>query len=149
MRAQVRARGGKAARLALPLATQSRQHRDEALIPIRERTRIRPSGSALTILSNLLGADWFQDLNLEDSLDDSRLKIVVEVTYDRRTTDAGQGLLDGIAMSFRNLDEDEAVIKLNHGGKLKGNDLKIYGSITVNTYGGLIDQSDLYPKMHT
>ena len=149
MRDQVRARGVKAVRLAFPLETQSKQYRDKALAPTRERTRFRPSGSALTILSNLLGTDWFQDLNLEDSLDDSRLKVVVEVTYDRRTTDAGQGLLDGVAMSFRNLDEDEAIIKLNHGGKLKGNDLKIYGSITVNTYGGLIDQSDLYPKMHT
>ena len=149
IRRKVKATGAKAARLSFPLESEAMSARHDAEESSRGRTRFRPTGSAFNILSDLLGAKWIGDLRLKDSLHDSRLKVVVEVTYDRRTTDSGQGLLDGIAMSFRNLDEDEALIRLNRGGRLKGDDLRIFGPISVGTYGGLVDQGDLYPKMHT
>ena len=148
VRRQVQATGVKAARLAFPLEAEAREDGHDVDEPVRGRARFRPTGSAFNVLSDLLGVNWFRDLRLEDSLDDSRLKVVVEVTYDRRTTDSGQGLLDGIAMSFRNLDENETLIKLNRGGRLKGDDLKIFGPVSLETYGGLVDQGDLYPKMH-
>ena len=148
VREQVRARGAKLARLTLPLETQSEAQEIDASATRREMTRFQPVGRAFDVLSDLLGRNWFTDLDLSDSLDDSRLKVVVEVTYDRRTTDTGQDFLDSIAMSFRHLDEDEAEIRFKRGGKLKGSDLKIYGPVSVVTYGGLVDQSDLFPKMH-
>ena len=149
IRRKVKATGVKSARLAFPLRAEATETGLDVGEQARGRARFSPTGSASNILSDLLGVHWFRDLRLDDSLDDSRLKVVVEVTYDRHTTDSGQGLLDGIALSFRNLDEEEALIRLNRGGRLKGDDLKIFGPISVKTYGGLVDQGDLYPKMHT
>ena len=78
-----------------------------------------------------VGEKWFDDLKLEDSLDESNLQVNLEITYFRKTNKDGQLLMDTLATSLRNMDEDDIEITLKGGGTIKGGDLKLSGSISV------------------
>ena len=147
---RVRRSSVKAVRLNFPLQANTRIDQG------RERT-VSASGTltdgtvpALKVLRGIFGESWLPSpLQLEDVEDDTPLTVTVEVSYKRRITDTGQTMLNDIATSFRHADdEDELEVDLKGGGKLKGSDLRIFSDISVITYGGLVDQSDLFTRMH-
>jgi hypothetical protein len=107
----------------------------------------RPEGAGFQVLKDLLGLDWFKKMKLDESLDESRLRVDVHVTYARTTTTAGQELLNDIAVQLRHQEPDEVTINLKNGAKLTGEELKISGPVSVKTYGGLVDPEDLFPRM--
>jgi hypothetical protein len=108
-----------------------------------------PCGPAADIIEAALGEDWFNKLNLEESLDEANLQVNLEITYLRKTTRNGQRMLDNIATALRHVDEADIEVSLQDGGKIKGDDLKLSGPISVKTMdGGLVDESDLYHRMH-
>ncbi|MFI8380675.1 hypothetical protein [Pseudomonas sp. NPDC079086] len=113
------------------------------------RVRFFPTGFAGDVIKAALGADWFNRLDLEDDLDEANLKVSLEITYVRQTTKMGQQMLDNIATSLRHVDEADVRISLNGGGEIRGNDLKLSGSISVSKLdNGLLDEGVLYHKMH-
>jgi hypothetical protein len=110
--------------------------------------RHQPSGVAFDVISNLLKDNrWLEELQLEDSLDESKLHLTVEITYKHSTTEAAQKLLDKIATGLRHFDKDNVAIELKGGGTIKGDDLRVSGKIYVRTHNGVVDESDLYPKL--
>jgi hypothetical protein len=128
--------------VGLPLESQSTGGRATT-----RRLSFEPKGLGFGILSKILGADWLNKLRLDESLDESRLKVEVNVTYTRKTDDAAQDLLNDIALQLRNQEPEDVEIVLKSGAKLKGEALKVTGQISVQTYGGLIAPDDLFPKM--
>ncbi|HGX9488834.1 TPA: hypothetical protein QHU29_004727, partial [Escherichia coli] len=94
------------------------------------------------------GDNWANDINIKDSLDEANLQVSLEITYFRKTNDSGQAVIDSIATSLRHLDEDDISIKLQGGGEITGKEIKLSGKISVEHNNGIIDENDLFLKMH-
>jgi len=112
-----------------------------------KNVRYAPTGAGSDILKTILGDSWKDTLNLEDTLDEANLRINLEISYDRKTSDAGQKLLDDVATSLRNIDPEDVRVELQGGGLLKGEDLKLSGPISVRMTGGAVDEGELYQSM--
>ncbi|WP_049294051.1 hypothetical protein [Franconibacter helveticus] len=112
------------------------------------KMKFLPVGRGGSILKAAFGEDWFSDLKLEDSLDDANLQVNLEITYLRKTNDDGQLLMDTLATSIRNMDDEDVEIFLQGGGTLKGGDLRLSGTVSVQYNNGLIDENHLYLQMH-
>lgn len=112
------------------------------------KVRFMPTGKGGSILKAAFGEDWFSNLRLEDSLDESNLQVNLEITYLRKTTSDGQRVMDTLASSLRHTDSDDIEIQLQGGGIIKGSDLKLTGSVSVQYNNGLIDENHLYLQMH-
>ncbi|ORM66109.1 hypothetical protein [Pantoea rwandensis] len=112
------------------------------------KVRFMPTGKGGSILKAAFGEEWFSNLRLEDSLDESNLQVNLEITYFRKTTNDGQRVMDTLASSLRHTESDDIEIELQGGGIIKGSDLKLSGSISVQYNNGLIDENDLYLRMH-
>lgn len=110
--------------------------------------KYRPAGRGGSILKAILGENWAEDVNLKDSLDDSNLQVSLEITYFRKTNDSGQAVIDSIATSLRHIDEEDLSISLQGGGSISGKELKLSGNINVEYNNGIIDENDLFLKMH-
>lgn len=110
--------------------------------------KYRPSGKGGSLLKAFLGDNWADDINLKDSLDDANLQVSLEITYFRKTNDGGQAVIDSIATSLRHVDEDDYSIKLQGGGEITGKEIKLSGNISVEYNNGIIDENDLFLKMH-
>lgn len=107
-----------------------------------------PCGMGADVIQAALGADWFNKLDLDSSLDEANLQVTLEITYLRKTTSNGQRMLDNIATSLRHIDEADVKINLHGGGTIKGGDLKLTGSVSVKKNNGLVDETDLYHQLH-
>ncbi|OZC36743.1 hypothetical protein B9Q17_08145 [Marinobacter vinifirmus] len=107
-----------------------------------------PGGTAADILSAALGTDWCNKLKLEDSLDEANLQVQLKVTYLRKTSKAGQQMLDNIASSMRHIHDDDVVVELKDGGRLQGKDVRLNGKLSVQTTNGIVDETALYHDMH-
>lgn len=113
-----------------------------------KKIKFMPTGKGGDIMKAAFGEGWFNNLQLEDSLDESNLQVNLEITYFRKTNKDGQRVLDTLATSLRNLDDEDISINLQGGGVIKGSDLKLSGKINVQYNNGLIDENDLYLQMH-
>ena len=107
-----------------------------------------PAGRGADILQAVLGDNWRRDIRLEDSLDESNIKVNLQVTFDRKTTSVGQKVIDEIATSLRHLDEEDVSLELLGGGTIKGNEIKLNSPISVKVINGSIDENDLFHQMH-
>jgi len=113
------------------------------------KVRFVPHGMAASILKAALPEGFLERLNLEDSLDEANIHVALEITYLRKTTKIGQTVIDSVATSLRHTPESDVVINLHGGGKIKGDELKLSGSISVKYMdNGLVDESILYHEMH-
>lgn len=110
--------------------------------------KFRPYGKGFDILQAALGEDWRNNLKLEDSLDEANLKVSLEVTYFRKTTEKAHAVLDNIATAMRHSEPDDVKVELQGGTVLKGSELKMTGYIHVDTHNGVADSSDLYAEMN-
>lgn len=120
---------------------------DDVLNP--RKVKFHPAGMGADVIRAALGADWFNQLNLDSDLDEANLQVSLEITYMRKTTKVGQQILDNIATSLRHVDEADIRIELEGGGIIKGGDLKLSGTISVpKLTNGLLDEGVLYHKMH-
>lgn len=110
--------------------------------------KYRPTGKGGALLKAFLGDNWADDINLNDSLDDANLQVSLEITYFRKTNDGGQAVIDSIATSLRHVDGEDYSIKLQGGGEITGKEIKLSGSISVEYNNGIVDENDLFLKMH-
>ncbi|OBU11727.1 hypothetical protein [Morganella psychrotolerans] len=113
-----------------------------------KKIKYMPTGKGGDIIKAMLGMKLFNDLKLEDSLDDANLQVNLEITYFRKTSKSGQDVLDSLASSMRHIDEDDIEISLDGGGIIKGSELRLRGNLNVQYYNGLIDENHLYLQMH-
>ncbi len=120
---------------------------DAAARPSTGQRTYRRSGLGAQVLASLVGPDWRSDMRLEDVLDDANLVVNIEVTYKRSTTAEAQQILDDVATSLRHLEEEDVEIDLVGGGQIKGNELKLTGSIRVDMTNGVPSSSDMFTQM--
>ena len=135
---------------SLPLKAEdtiNQSHTPNKLEKVK-KIKYMPIGKGGSILKAALGEDIFNDLNLEDSLDDANIQVNLEITYFRKTTKSGQRVLDSLACSMRHIDEEDIQIDLTGGGVIKGGQLKLKGNLSVQYNNGLFDENHLYLVMH-
>jgi hypothetical protein len=132
----------KSVTIGVPLETRAAGPRKTA-----QHLSFRPQGVGFSVLKSILGAEWLNKLKLIDSLDESRLRVEVHVSYTRSTDDSAQEFLNDIAVQLRHQEPEDIQIQLQGGAKLSGEELKLSGSVSVLTYGGLVDLEDLFPRM--
>lgn len=101
----------------------------------------------VNILKEMTGVD-ISDLELKDSLDDANLKLKVVLTYDRKTSECGQFILDSVASSMRHMEDDDFQIELSNGAILKGGELKISSPIKVETINGSVNRNGLKNELY-
>lgn len=107
------------------------------------------SGSGIEILKTILGRDKLKDLHLEDGLDAANLKMYVVMTYDRKTNESGQKIIDTVATALRHLPDDDYQIELKNGGTIKAGELRISTNLTVDILNGTVNETSLWSQMHT
>ncbi|OKP03257.1 hypothetical protein [Xenorhabdus eapokensis] len=113
-----------------------------------KKLKFMPIGKGGDIIKAAFGEAWFDDLKLEDALDEANLQVNIEITYFRKTTRSGQKVLDALATSLRNLDDDDIKIELNGLGTITGKELRLSSSLNIQFNNGLIDENHLYLEMH-
>lgn len=113
-----------------------------------KKIKFMPTGKGGDIIKAAFGERWFDNLKLEDSLDEANLQVNLEITYFRKTTKDGQRVLDTLATSLRNVDDDDITINLQGGGEIKGKEMRLSGKVNIQYNNGLIDENDLYLQMH-
>ncbi|MCK9394187.1 MAG: hypothetical protein M0Q44_01175 [Methylobacter sp.] len=143
----------KSVHLGTPVETRA-QDEDQTTISSEEsgfakKVKWIPCGMGADVIQAALGADWFNRLNLDSSLDEANLQVTLEITYLRKTTSNGQKMLDNIATALRHVDGSDVKINLHGGGTINGSDLKLTGLVSVKAHNGLVDESDLYHQMHS
>lgn len=106
-------------------------------------------GSGMDILKRLIGADKLEGLKLKDNLDSSNLKMYVVMTYNNKTTESGQKVMDTVATALRHMPDDDYQIVLKNGGTIKAGELRISKELTLDTLNGVINESNLWSQMHT
>lgn len=79
-----------------------------------------------------------------DMLAGSNIEMSVTLKYNRKTSDNGQKLMDTLGVALRNNEDVETELVLNEGGSIKGSDLKMTGTIGVMSYGGQLNESEVY-----
>ncbi|MCD7096971.1 hypothetical protein [Stenotrophomonas sp. MMGLT7] len=108
-------------------------------------------GGAFDALRSLLGAEIFDKLSLEESLeeDNIELQLTVRVKGRRVASDDGQKFLRAVGRATRHIDPRDYAIELERNGELKGSDLKLHRTVGVATHqqGGLIDETAMMAHM--
>ncbi|MCU4428525.1 hypothetical protein [Acinetobacter pittii] len=121
------------------------------LVPATEQIKtesmtFRVQDKIVSLLKTMTGID-IGDLELSESLDDANLKLKVVLSYDRKTSKCGQLVLDSVAASMRNFDDDDYQIELSNGAILKGGALKISSKLKVETINGSVNRQGLIVEM--
>lgn len=79
-----------------------------------------------------------------DKLADSNIEMSVTLRYRSSTTEDGQKLMDTLGSALRHVEDLETELQLVGGGSIKGDELKLNGSIRVNSYDGQLSPTEVY-----
>lgn len=93
-------------------------------------------------LGDSSGFDWKSALN-------GNLEARLLISYNRKTDEQGQKLLDSIAVALRNTDEVDTTIELNGGGEIKGSELKLMTKSSIAATDGVLNPDQAYVAMHS
>jgi len=114
--------------------------------------RYEASGTGFEALRGLLGPDVFKHVKLTDALDNDNVfvQITIRVKGKRTVSDETHAMLDALATSARHFDPEDISMEVQGIGTLKGDEIKIHHSISVETLqeGGLINEDELWQKMN-
>lgn len=82
-----------------------------------------------------------------DKLTGSNIELTVTLRYKQNTTEDGHKLMDTLGAAFRNTEDVETAIELIGGGHIKGTELKLDGTISVTSYDGQLNSSEVFEGM--
>lgn len=82
-----------------------------------------------------------------DDLADSNIEMFVTLRYNRKTTEAGQKLMDSLGVALRNSEDVETELELKEGGTIKGDELRLTGRIGLQSYDGQLSHSEVFQEL--
>lgn len=112
----------------------------------RATTGFEYHGVGIDMIRKLIGSDKVDKMRLADAVD-GNIEVTLKISYKRATTEKAHTLLDNIALAVRHLDEDEVKLKLVGGGDIKGSELKLSTSVSVQALNGIANPDELFEKM--
>lgn len=102
-------------------------------------------GFGVEILEKI-APDFMRSGRLQDAVD-SNIECSLSIRYKYSLSAKEQNLLDDIAMTLRGVEDAEAVILLDDGNTISGDELKLRSRHSVRTTNGVIDYNDLFDQM--
>jgi hypothetical protein len=115
--------------------------------PADPRDRIGPATwPMLGALKALLAPDDAARLDLE-ALAGSNIEYTLKVRYRGSTHDRGQQLMNTLGAVFRDAEGVEARIHLVGGGTIDGSDMRLAGTVRINTIDGVPDPNEVFEAM--
>ena len=99
-------------------------------------------------IRSLIGVDKAAKLNL-DALAGSNIEYSLKIRYNRKTTEAGQKLLNTLGSALRHAEDVDAVVELQGGGKIEGSDLRMTGTVKIETFSGVPSTEAVFEVMRT
>jgi len=116
-------------------------------------TRFQVSNQMLEFLRGFIdNAQAFERLGLDDKVFDGNLEIWLEIRYpkhQRSKPARAMRLLDDLGIALRDIDEDQARLRLADGSVVHGKELKIMTHVETTMTRGLLDESTLYDGMRS
>ncbi len=103
-------------------------------------------GGMFAALQKLLKPADIAKIPFED-LADSNIEMFITLRYNRKTTEAGQKLMDSLGVAFRHADEVETELSLKDGGTIKGSELRLTGTIGLQSYDGQLNHTEVYQEL--
>jgi hypothetical protein len=79
-----------------------------------------------------------------DKLAGANIEYVLKIRYRNSTTDDGQSLMNTLGSALRHAESVDTKIKLHGGGEIKGDQLRLSGSIRLDTYNGVPAPSEVF-----
>ncbi len=113
-------------------------------------SRFKPVGVAISMIRELLSPTDFEQLGIEDRVFSGNLEVWIEIRYPKRKRSNPEDsvrFLDDLGISLRDLDEDQAKLILNSGETVQGSELRVSGSIPVETSKDLPDVTALFDEL--
>lgn len=102
---------------------------------------------SMSILRKIL-AQTGQDKLLDGITEESRIKAKLRISYDRKTDDVGQKVLDQLGANFRHMDDADVSLTLRNNMKISGDSLNLKKTIKVEkTERGLYFNESIYSAM--
>ena len=138
----------KSVRIGTPLFTGSETTEFERGDDDTRKVRIRPT-EGMDVLKALVSPDRLGGLSWSELEGAGNLDVFVEVTYKRQTDERSQKVLNRITSALRHVSDEDIRIELKNGGTVVGSDLQIKNFTNVDSYGGVVDPSDLFNKMNS
>lgn len=112
-----------------------------------ERDSVSIGNIGMKILRIIL-AQAGQDKLLDEITDESRIKAKLKISYDRKTDDVGQKVLNQLGANFRHIDDADVSLTLRNNLKISGDRLDLRKVIKINkTERGLYVNEDIYSAM--
>lgn len=114
-----------------------------------EHVEVIKRGLGANIIRDLLGEDIFAKFD-PVKLGDSRLKVEVRLSYDRKTDEDGLRFIKAFTKALRHIDlpDEDVTLDLPAIGKVKGTELKLAHSESIVVHDGVPDRTDVFKKMH-
>ena len=101
----------------------------------------------LRAIKGWIRPDRAAKLDLDALAGDSNFRFSLHVTYDYKTTQAGQKLMNNLATALRGSEDVEARVKLKDGTTLEGDELRLCGNINVDVYDGVPRAEEVFGQM--
>lgn len=102
-------------------------------------------GPLLSAMKSVLrGSD--DNFNWEDGLD-GNIKAWLHLSYDRKTNEPAQKLLDKIGLALRNIDGIETELELKNGERIKGDMLRLTTKRNILSEDGVLVADDAFTAM--
>lgn len=144
----------KSVALGRPLMTEtSLEAQTSGEITVKNKaSKFQPDNAFLNLFRDFFkDSDQFEKLGLENATFDSNLEVWIEIRYPQRQrsrTEDSIRLLDNLGIALRDIDEDQARLKLNDGTVVRGKDLKISGEVEFSVNDkGLLDEDEVFKEM--
>lgn len=80
-------------------------------------------------------------------LEASNIHYTLKIRYDHKTNDNGQRVMNALGSALRHADDVDARVGLVGGGELLKNELKLTGSVRVDTYDGVPSPEEVFGVM--
>ncbi|WP_395026145.1 hypothetical protein [Comamonas odontotermitis] len=103
-------------------------------------------GGMVAALKKLLKPADIAKIPFED-LADSNIEMFVTLRYNRKTTEAGQKLMDSLGVALRHADDVETELTLKEGGSIKGGELRLTGTLSLQSYDGQLSHSEVFQEL--
>jgi hypothetical protein len=128
----------------LPLDYKNNDQSEDKAKKVRFQNRIEGWEVLRTLIS-----DRISDISWKEMQAANDLEVFIEVTYKRQVNELSQKALNHISSALRHVSDDDIKIELKGGGVVVGTELQVKNYISIDTYGGIVDQSDLFQKMQS
>lgn len=94
-----------------------------------------------------IAPDFLKNNRLQAALD-TNIECSLNIRYKYSITDQGQSFLDDVAVALRGVEGAEAVISLDDGTTIRGEELRLTGWLNPSTTNGVINANTLFAQMH-